>query len=172
MTMWPTMRRNIAPPLNPSRRSPLQRQRSPRLLSNPRSKALKQVLIPTLINTQGIVEASMKLSGANLVKEYIVHLQELLKNSQLVDKMFAFCLINHDGDGKTIHQTPGVPTNTTMLGAHFKILSNGKDPFEKLKQWEKAKKDKEEFRDPIVYFLLAMATDKDHEDLLSRIIHE
>ena len=61
---------------------------------------------------------------------------------------------------------------TIILGAHFKILSNGKNPFEKQKQWGKAKKDKEEFRDPIVYFPLEIATDKEPEDLLSRIIHE
>jgi hypothetical protein len=39
----------------------------------------------------------------------------------------------------------------TMLGTHFKILSNGKNPFEKQKAWRnKAKKDKEEFTDPVV----------------------
>ncbi len=60
-----------------------------------------------------------------------------------------------------------------MLGAHFKISSNGKNPFEKQKAWgNKAKKDKEEFNDPIVYFSLAIATDKDPEELLARIIHE
>jgi hypothetical protein len=37
-----------------------------------------------------IIEPSMKLSGATSVQEFIVNLQELLKNSQLVDKMFAF----------------------------------------------------------------------------------
>ena len=63
-------------------------------------------------------------------------------------------------------------TMTIILRAHFKILSNGKNPFEKQKQWGKAKKDKEEFRDPIVYFPLEIATDKEPEDLLSRIIHE
>jgi len=36
----------------------------------------------------------------------------------------------------------------------------------------KAKKDKEDFRDPVVYFFLAMATDKDLEELLLIIIHE
>ncbi len=51
-------------------------------------------------------------------------------------------------------------------------MSNGENPFEKQKQWKKTKKDKEEFCHPIVYFLLAMATDKDPKDLLSRIIHE
>ena len=49
----------------------------------------------------------------------------------------------------------------TMLGAHFKISSNEKNPFEKQKEWRKAKKDKEEFRDPIIYLTLAIATDKD-----------
>jgi hypothetical protein len=71
-----------------------------------------------------------------------------------------------------IHDVSGIQTNMTILGAHFKILSNGKNPFEKQKQWKKTKKDKEEFRNPIVYFLLAMATDKDPKDLLSRIIHK
>ena len=90
----------------------------------------------------------------------------------MVDKMFAFCPINPDGTDKKIHEISGIVTNMTMLGAHFKISSNGKNPFEKQKQWGKAKKDKEEFRDPIIYFLLAIATGKDPEDLLSRIIHE
>ena len=81
--------------------------------------------------------------------------------------MFAFCPINPEGTNKKIHKTSGIVTNMTMLGAHFKISSNGKNPFEKQKQWGKAKKDKEEFRDPIIYFSLAIATDKDPEDLLS-----
>jgi hypothetical protein len=86
--------------------------------------------------------------------------------------MFSFCSIDPDGKDKKIHETSGIPTNMTMLGAHFKISSNGKNPFEKQKQWGKAKKDKKEFRDPIVHFSLVMATDKNPKDLLSRIIHE
>ena len=90
----------------------------------------------------------------------------------MVDKMFAFCPINPDRTDKKIHEISGIVTNMTMLGVHFKISSNGKNPFEKHKQWGKAKKDKEEFWDPIIFFLLAIATDKDPEDLLLRIIHE
>ncbi len=88
------------------------------------------------------------------MQDFIVNLYELLKNGQLVDKMFAFCPIDPDGTDKKIHEVSGIQTNMTILGAHFKILSNGKNPFEKQKQWKKNKKDKEEFRDPIVYFLL------------------
>jgi hypothetical protein len=68
-----------------------------------------------------------------------VNPQELLKNGQMVDKMFAFCPINLDGTDKKIHEASGIVTNMTMLGAHFKISSNGKNPFEKQKQWGKAK---------------------------------
>jgi hypothetical protein len=37
-----------------------------------------------------LVEASIKLKGESPVQEYIVSLQELLKNGQMVDKNFAF----------------------------------------------------------------------------------
>jgi hypothetical protein len=119
-----------------------------------------------------IVEASINLTGSAPVQDFIVNLQELLKNGQFVGKMFAFCPIDPDETDKNIHETSGIPTNMTMLGAHFKISSNGRNPFEKQKQWGKAKKGKEEFRDPIVYISLVMATDKNPEDLLSRIIYE
>ncbi len=123
-------------------------------------------------NSRTIVEASIKLTGSAPVQDFIVNLQELLKNGQMVDKMFALCSINPDGADKKIHETSGIVSNMTMLGAHFKISSNGRSPFEKQKQWGKAKNDKEEFWDPIIYFSLAIATDKNPEDLLSRIIHE
>jgi hypothetical protein len=124
------------------------------------------------IHLRVIVEASIKLTGSAPVQDFIVNLQELLKNGQLVDKMFAFCPINPDGTDKKIHEVSGIQPIITSLGAHFKISSNGKNLFEKQKQWGKAKKDKEVFHDPIVYFLLAMAMDKDPKDLLLRIIHE
>jgi hypothetical protein len=114
---------------------------------------------------QVIVWASIKLTGSAPVQDFIVNLQELLKNRQFVGKMFAFCPIHPDGTDKKIHETSCIPTTMTMLGTHFKISSNGRNPFEKQKQWGKAKKGREEFRDPIVYFSLAMATHKNPKDL-------
>ena len=120
-----------------------------------------------------MVEASIKLTGANPTQEFIVNLQEFLKNGQLVDKSFAFSPVKSDGRDKKIHETLGVPTNMTMLGVHFKISSNGKNPFKKQKAWgNKTKKDKEELRDPIVYFSFEIATDEDPEEMLARIIHK
>jgi hypothetical protein len=51
-------------------------------------------------HSQVIVEASIKLTGSAPVQDFIVNLQELLKNGQLVDKMFDFCPINPDGTEK------------------------------------------------------------------------
>ena len=126
--------------------------------------ASKPVLKPTIkppkpafearshTNPRTIVEASIKLTGSAPVQDFIVNLQELFKNGQMVDKMFAFFPINLDGTDKKIHETSGIVINMTMLGAHFKISSNGKNLFEKQKQWGKAKKDKEEFRDRTIFF--------------------
>ena len=55
-----------------------------------------------------IIEASIKLSGATPA-----HLQELLKNGQLVDEMSAFCPIDPNGKDKKIYDTSGFPTNMT-----------------------------------------------------------
>ncbi len=62
----------------------------------------------------------------------------------------------------------------TVLGAHFKISSGyGKKPFEKQKIWGKgSNKNKEEYKNPVVWFTLAIATDVEPKDLVSRIVHE
>jgi hypothetical protein len=51
-----------------------------------------------------IVDASIKLTGSSPVQDFIVNLQELLKNGQMVDKMFAFCPINPDGTDNKTHE--------------------------------------------------------------------
>ncbi len=122
---------------------------------------------------RAIVKASTKLTEATPTQEFIINLQELLKNGQLVNKFFAFCPVKPDGGEKKIHKASGLPTNMTMLGAYFKISSNRRNPFEKQKAWgNKARKHKEELKDPIVYFILAIATDEDPKELLANIIHE
>jgi hypothetical protein len=61
----------------------------------------------------------------------------------------------------------------TLLGAHFKISSNGCNPFEKQKVWGKgSNKNKEEFRDPIVYFMVVIATDTNPEELILHVVHK
>jgi hypothetical protein len=71
-----------------------------------------------------LTKASVTLKSETTVQEFIINLQELLKNSQLVDKNFAFCPVKDDGRVKKIQDPTGLPTNMTLLSAYFKILSN------------------------------------------------
>jgi hypothetical protein len=117
-----------------------------------------------------LVEASIQLKGDTLAQELIVSLQELLKNDQMVDKNFAFCLVKPEGGNKKIHNPLSIPTNMTLLSAHFKISSTkGKNPFEKQKVWKNNKEVKGELHNPVIYFSFAIATDEDPNDLLARI---
>ena len=87
-----------------------------------------------------IVEASFKLTGLAPVQDFIVNLQELLKNGQLVDKLFAFCPIDPDRTDKKIHEVSGIQPNMTILGVHFKILSNSKIPLKSRSNGEKPRR--------------------------------
>jgi hypothetical protein len=79
-----------------------------------------------------LAEASVQLNGNTPVQEFILNLQELLKNGQLVDKTFALCPVKEDGRKKKIHNPSGVPTNMTLLSAYCKISSmKGQNPFKK-----------------------------------------
>ncbi len=120
-----------------------------------------------------IIEAGISLSQADPFQEFISNLKHLLKNGQLVDSKFAFCPVNQDSKDKKIFDHPGIPINMTMLGAHVKITSSGRNPFMKQKQWGKnAGKGREEAKDPVVYFTMAIATDVNPQEVISRISHE
>jgi hypothetical protein len=121
-----------------------------------------------------ILDRAIELKDANPFQEYTVALQNLLKNGQLVDPHFAFFPIKANGGDKKIHEQSGIPVNMTMLGAHFKISSgNGKNPFDKQKIWGKgANKNKDEYKNPVVRFTMAIATDVEPEEVVSRVVYE
>jgi hypothetical protein len=91
-----------------------------------------------------------------------------------VDPHFAFFPIKANSGDKKIHKQSGIPVNMTMLGAHFKISSgNGKNPFDKQKVWGKgANKNKDEYKNPVVWFTMAIATDVEPEEVVSCVVHK
>jgi hypothetical protein len=120
-----------------------------------------------------LMKVSIELKGESPIQEFILSLQELLKNGQMVDKNFAFCLVKQDGGTKKIQDQSSIPTNMTLLSAHFKISSNkGRNPFEKQKVWKNNKEVKGNLRNSIIYFSMAITTGKEPEDLLARVSHE
>jgi hypothetical protein len=168
--------------IDPKTRSPpknKQKNNTPTLKPSATTTAASEKSIHTKNNkheykyARVVVKASIKLSNDNPFQEFIVALQNLLKNGQLVDPLFMFSPIKTGGSEKKIHKWLGIPINMRLLGAHFKILSNGRNPFEKQKVWGKgSNKNKEEFRDSIVYFTMAIATDTDPEELILCVVHE
>jgi hypothetical protein len=82
------------------------------------------------------VEIAIKLKEANPIQEFVVSLQYLLNNGQLVNPYFALSLIKANSWDKRIHKHTSIPINMTILGAHFKISSNERNSFEKQKVWE------------------------------------
>ena len=91
----------------------------------------------------------------------------------MMDKSFVFCPMKPDGWEKKIHDHSKIPTNMTLPSGHFKISSkNNKNPFEKQKVWKTGKEVKGERRNPIIYLLMAIATNEDSKDLIACICHK
>ena len=120
-----------------------------------------------------LVEASIELRGETPMQEFVVSLQELLKNGQMVDKSFAYCPVKENSGAKLLHEAPHIPTNMTLLSCYFKMSNfKGRNPFEKQKVYKNNKEVKGELRNPMIYFSMAIASDEEPEELLSRVIHE
>ncbi len=91
----------------------------------------------------------------------------------MMDKNFAFCPVKEGSGTKKIHDPSSILTNMTLLSGHFKILSTkGRIPFEKQKVFKNNKEVKGDLKNPIIYFSMAITTNKEPEDLLARISHE
>ncbi len=120
-----------------------------------------------------LVEASIELRGDYPMQEFVVGLQELLKNDQMVNKYFAFCPVKEASNARHIYDPSSIPTSMTLLSGHFKLSSTrGRNPFEKQKVYRNNKEVKGEFRHPSIYFSTVIATDEELEELLARISHE
>jgi hypothetical protein len=142
-------------------------------VENPLKPSIRKA--PPHIHTHShtIIEACIQIIGDNPERKFVEALKELLRNVQIVDKYFSFSPIKAEGAG-LISDSSKIPVNMTVLGAHFKISSQGGgNPFERQKVWGKNKKaEGEEFKDPIVYFTMAVASDEDPAEIMDRIRQE
>ncbi len=116
----------VNPQKNKTKKPSSTTTKSTTLAKNKVKSTLKASLPATHVHNfpQVLAEASVTLKSKTPVPEFIVNLQELLKNGQLVDRNFAFCPVKEDGWVKKIQDPTGLLTNMTLLSAYFKILSN------------------------------------------------
>ncbi len=143
--------------------------------TQPKKSSMKAAPPHKYKHPRSILESSIQLPLDKPEGCIIDALKELLRNGQIIDKHFAFVPIKSAEGAKLITEANSIPNNMTILSKHFKISYQGnRNPFEKQKVWGKNKKDKEkdEFREPTVYFSMAIAMDKEPAEVLERINQE
>ena len=131
------------------------------------------------------VEAAITLIKEDKPKELIAAIKLLLTNGQILDPNFALAPLKHNDattKPKLITTIDDVPVNFTHLGQY--AFTSGNRIFEKKKDWKgendrhsKSKKaghrdnapEPETFKDPVVYFTVAVATDIPPRTLINGI---
>jgi hypothetical protein len=127
------------------------------------------------IHPRTFVEAAITLIKEDKPKELITAIKLLLTNGQILDPNFALAPLKHNDattKPKLITTIDDVPVNFTHLGQY--AFTSGNRIFEKKKDWKgennrhsKSKKEGHRdnapepdiFKDPVVYFTVAVATD-------------
>jgi hypothetical protein len=105
-----------------------------------------------------------------------------IENAQMVDPRFVTNTLNPMSKEKNITSKEEISPNMTKLGIHVKISGNG-NAFNKQKVWDKKEqgnngkynrksKNKEEYRDPIVYFSMVVSSEVDPREIIDRVTHE
>jgi hypothetical protein len=96
----------------------------------------------------------------------------------MVDHKFVTNPLNPSLKEKSIGSKAEVSPNMTKLGNHIKISGNG-NAFNKKKIWsnwendcKSNKSNKEDFRDPTVYFSMVVSTEVMPQEIINRVSHE
>ena len=130
------------------------------------------------------VEASITLTKDDRPREFIAAIKLLITNGQILDPMFALAPLKRDDlakNPKLITAVDDVPVNFTHLGQY--AFTSGNRIFEKKKDWKgandhsKPKKaghrdsepQPETYKDPVVYFTIAISTDIPPHSLINGI---
>ncbi len=125
-----------------------------------------------------ILELAISLKSDKAFEEFTQALMAFITNAQMVDPKFVINPINPTSKEKNISNKGEVSSNMTKLGTHVKISGNG-NVFNKKKVWNNHSSDrnsrksqKEEFRDPVVYFSMVISTQAEPSELIDRLTHE
>ena len=105
-------------------------------------------------------------------------LMSFITNAQMVDPKFVLNPVNENSSEKNISLTREISPNMTKLHLHIKISGYG-NVFLKKKIWanqdnerKSRKVKKDEFRDPMVYFLLVVSSDVKPQEIVEQVTHE
>ena len=117
-----------------------------------------------------LVLAAVTMVGEDPVVSFVNGIKSLVKDIISVDPKA--CLVNLYDRTKYIAEPALIPINQTALGAYIKVSTYGdKNPFSKQKNnnYNKKKKNDNEWKDPTVYFQFAVASELDPTTITERV---
>ncbi len=125
-----------------------------------------------------ILKLAITLKSNKAFEEFTQALMSSISNAQMVDSKFVINPLNPSSKEKSIGSKAEVSANMTKLGAHIKISRNG-NAFNKKKIWsnwendcKSRKSNKEEFRDPKVYFSMVVSTEVMPQEIIDHVSRE
>ncbi len=125
-----------------------------------------------------ILKLVITLKGNKAFEEFAQALMAFITNAQMVDPKFMINPPNPSLKEKSIGSKVEVSPNMTKLGTHIKISGNG-NAFNKKKIWssqendcKSCKSNKEDFRDPTVYFSMVVSTEVRPQEIIDRVSHD
>jgi hypothetical protein len=136
---------------------------------------LDEVVYP---HSRVIIELAILLKSDKAFEEFTQALMAFITNAQMVDPKFVINPIKPASKEKNISNKSEISPNMTKLGIHIKISGNG-NAFNKKKVWNNQTSDrksrkvqKDEFRDPVIYFSMVISTEVEPIELIDRVTHE
>jgi hypothetical protein len=125
-----------------------------------------------------ILELVITLKSNKAFEEFTQALMAFISNAQMVDPKFVINPLNPSSKEKSIGSKAEVSPNMTKLRIHIKISGNG-NTFSKKKIWSNRESDcksrksnKEEFRNPTVYFSMVVSTEVMPQEIFDQVSHE
>ena len=125
-----------------------------------------------------VLKLAILLKSDKAFEEFTQVLMSFITNAQMVDPKFVLNPVNENSSEKNISLTREISPNMTKMGLHIKISGYG-NVFLKKKIWanqdnerKSRKVKKDEFRDPMVYFLLVVSSDVKPQEIVEQVTHE
>jgi hypothetical protein len=119
-------------------------------------------------------KAGFELKGDDKYSAYVKHIENLLKNIQLVDPLAIMHAVDESGGAKPLGSKSEMSTNMTVFLAYVPVGRNAK-AFQPKKNNDRRKgrkgKDEPDTLDPSVYPTMVFSLDVDPEIIISRMTH-
>ncbi len=125
-----------------------------------------------------ILKLKITLKSDKAFEKFTQALMAFISNAQMFDPKFVINPLNTASKEKSTSSKAEVSPNMTKLGIHIKISGND-NAFSKKKIWsnqdndcKSCKSNKEEFRNPTVYFSMVVSTEVMPQIIIDQVFHE